>query len=254
MVFRHVIRVVLVALLMLPASVAAHEIQFFLGNAGGDPDARARVRFDADDEAGPEARQRLEVKVEALDSGDYEVFVGGVSVGSFVANDEGEGRLRLEGTPLDVDPRDQLLEVKSDPAGDLFFTGTLPASRDEARRRIKVRDDFANTGAEPRARGEARLRSRQGETRFEVRVKNLPAGTYDLLVNGTDVADLEVVLAEGSTAGALKFDSRFARGNKRLLTFDPLCQSLAISETVDTVPTTLLTVEQFGASADVCAP
>ena len=178
------VKMLFVVALLVPASAAADEIKFFLTNTGTDTDARARARFDAKDDQ----RQRFEVKVEALTPGDYAVLVAGQSVGTFEVAADGEGRLRLEGEPLGFDPRGQMIDVKSDP-GEVFFTGTLPASRDAARTRIKVRDKFENTGAEPDARAEARLRSRQGTARFEVRVKDLPAGTYDLRVGGVDVAD-----------------------------------------------------------------
>ena len=74
-------------------------------------------------------------------------------------------------------------------------------------------------------------------------------GTYDLLVGGADVADIVV---ENQGQGKVRFDSRFARGGIQLLAFDPLCQSLAVSQTVDSVTTAFLTIDQFGASQGAC--
>jgi hypothetical protein len=232
--------------LSCPANLLAHDVDFALTNTGLDPDARARARFDDD-----EGRQRFEVKVEALAPGEYAVLVAGASAGTFEVESDGEGRFRAEGSPLGFDPRGQALAVASDPNGDVFFTASsFPSSRDEARARIKVREDFTNTGADADARGEARLRSRRGQTRFEVRVKDLPVGTYDLVVDGVAAADIEVEVddEEGETEGKVRFDSRFARGNKRLLTFAPLCRSLAVAQG----GMTFLAIDAFGASQVLC--
>jgi len=64
-------------------------------------------------------------------------------------------------------------------------------------------------------------------------------GAYDLVVGGVDAADIEVKVdddEEGETEGKVRFDSRFARGNKLPLTFEPLCQSLAVAQAGTTVP------------------
>ena len=228
-----------------PQSARARGIAVFLTNTGVDADARARARFDRKDDM----RQRFEVKVEALTLGEYAVCVGGPpAVGTFDVGSDGEGRLRLEGEPLGFDPRGALIEVKTAVGGEVLFSGTLPASREEARARRRVREDFVSTGVDPDARGQARYRSRRGKIRFRVKVKRMTPGTYDLLVDGSDVADMEV---KAFGEGQVKFDSRFARGNKLLLTFDPLCATFAITQ--DAGATTFLTLDAFGSSEGLCA-
>src|SRR3989441_3910714 len=241
------------ALLSTP-SARAHddEIELFLANAGVDRDARSRARLGEDDR-----RQRFKVDVEQLTAGRYAVFVAGMLVGAFDVDSDGEGRLRLEGEPLPFDPRGKTVEVKSDPAGVVFFRGDFPRSKDRARRKFKVREDFVNTGVDPDAQGRAKLRVKRGKIRFQVKAKDLPEGSYDLVVGGTRVAGIQLAPEDDEPdeiEAKVKFDSRFARGGVRLLTFDPLCKSLAISQTAGGTTTTFLAIEKFGASEDLCSP
>jgi len=123
------------------------DIELSLANAGVDLDARARARFDEDD-----GRQKFKVDVEDLTSGRYAVLVAGTAVGSFDVDSDGEGRLRLEGEPLALDPRGKTIEVRSDLAGVVFLRGDFPSSKHEARKKLKVREDFVNTGVIPTRR------------------------------------------------------------------------------------------------------
>src|SRR5262245_26756000 len=236
------------------------EIEFYLTNLGVDPGARARVRFRDGD------HQEFEVKVKDLAPGFYMVAVGDMSVGTFEVgqdDDESEGRLKIEDEPLGFDPRGKIVEVLADPSGPVFFRGLFPTDAGEAHRRVKIEEDFGSTGADPDASGEARLKSRHGKTRFQVRVRDLPVGTYDLLVGGTKVADLVVGVDDdlvigadheddggddNDTEGKVKFDSRSAHDPGGLLTFDPLCQRLDVGQGA----TTFLTIAQFGSSEVTC--
>ena len=228
------------------------DIELSLANAGVDLDARARARFDEDD-----GRQKFKVDVDDLTAGGYAVFVAGSPAGAFDVDSDGEGRLRIEGEPLALDPRSKTIEVRSDPAGVVFFRSDFPSSKHKARRKLKVREDFVNTGADSDAEGRAKLRVKRGRVRFEVKVKNLPEGTYDLLVGGSRVAGIQLAPEDDEPdeiEGKVKFESRFARGSVRLLTFDPLCKRLAVSQTAAGTTTTFLVSEKFGASADLCSP
>jgi len=243
------------ALLSTPSARAHdddHGIELFLSNTGVDLDARGRARLDEDD-----GRQRFEVEVEDLTAGGYAVFVAGAPVGAFDVDSDGEGRLRLEGEPLPFDPRGKTIEVQSDPAGVVFFRGDFPTSRERARRKFKVREDFVNTGVDADAEGRAKLRVKRSKIRFQVKAKDLPQGSYDLVVGDTRVAGIQLAPEDDEPdeiEGKVKFDSRRARGSVRLLTFDPLCKRLAITQTAAGTTTTFLVIEKFGASEDLCSP
>ena len=147
--------------------------------------------------------------------------------------------------------------MQSDPAGVVFFRGDFPTSRERARRKFKVREDFVNTGVDADAEGRAKLRVKRSKIRFQVKAKDLPQGSYDLVVGDTRVAGIQLAPEDDEPdeiEGKVKFDSRRARGSVRLLTFDPLCKRLAITQTAAGTTTTFLVIEKFGASEDLCSP
>src|SRR3989442_4632258 len=126
------------ALLSTPSARADDDdIELFLANTGVDLDARSRARLGEDD-----GRQRFKVDVEQLTAGRYALFLAGTLVGAFDVDSDGESRLRLEGAPLPFDSPGKTVEVKSDPAGVVFFLGDCPRSEGSARRKINVRQDL----------------------------------------------------------------------------------------------------------------
>ena len=146
----------------------------------------------------------------------------------------------------------------------------------------KVHEAFSSTGADADATGEARLHRGRLGTRFEVRLKDLPVGTYTLLrcdggphgggLQGSSgggqgqpacrrgdgplaVTDIEVRADDRrpeETEGRVKFDSRSPRRKTLLLTFDPLCEGLAVIQTVGSVTTAFLQIDRLGASTGAC--
>lgn len=245
----HFATAVFAVALLVPTAAVADDIKYSLANTGLDADAQAKARVRSKNN-----KERFEVKVELLPPGAYAVLVADAPVGTFTVNPEGEGRLRMDGT-LGFNPRGQSVKVVGDPGGEVYFSSILPATQEEADLKIKVDESFVAEAAAGTAKGKARYRGHRGKIQFDVKVKGLPAGTYDLYVGGSDVGDLAVVedLA-GETSGALKFDSRFGRGDKLVLTFDPICAQIVVGATVETVTTNLLTIVQFGAAADLCMP
>ena len=191
------------ALLSTPSARAHddHGIELFLSNTGVDLDARGRARLDEDD-----GRQRFEVEVEGLTAGGYAVFVAGAPVGAFDVDSDGEGRLRLEGEPLPFDPRGKTIEVKSDPAGVVFFRGDFPTSRERARRKFKVREDFVNTGVDADAEGRAKLRVKRSKIRFQVKAKDLPQGA----TSGVGPELTVTIPVRTATADVVGFDWKHA--------------------------------------------
>jgi hypothetical protein len=240
-------RMAFVVALLFPATAAAEDIKIFLNNTGLDADAMGKARY-----RDKNGTQRFEVQVSSMDAGDYEATVADSSVGTFTVTDEGDGKLRLQATDLGFDPRSQSVKVHlAGDTGSAYFDSTLPASQDDARRRITVRTKFDNQSGDPKVKGDVKYSSRKGKMMLTVKVRMLPVGTYQLYVDGSAVGDIEVVTdpdgdTEGDTEGKAKYDSRFSRGDKELLSFDPYCVSLAVSETVDLVTTDLLTIDQLG--------
>jgi hypothetical protein len=235
-------------LIARPVPAAGPEdITVFLMNTGADLDATAKVRLHAREDGA----QRLELRVRGLPPGIYDVLADGNLAGTLTADGAGTGALRLDKRPLPFDPRGTEIEI-ADRAAKVYFCSVLPESEGKARETIAVRRSFARGGVVRRASGTASYRSRGGKIRFDVKVKHLPAGTYRLFASNEPVADITVVeRADGSTAGQVKLDSRFARRGRRLLTLDPLCEDLALREAVDDETADILIAEKFGGE-DLC--
>lgn len=223
-------------------AAGSEDIKTFLMSTGVDPDAMARVRFRARDDG----TQRFEVQISGVPPGTYTVLTDGSPAATVTVDDTGEGRLRVERQPLPFDPRGLEIEV-ADRAAKVFFRSVLPESGEKANEMIDVRQAFADGGVVPRASGEASYKSRAGKIRFDVKVKDLPAGTYRLSASNEAVADIIVVEhQDGSTVGRVKLDSRFERRGRLVLTLDPLCEDLTLREAVDDETTDLLVLERLG--------
>jgi hypothetical protein len=233
----------LAAALLVPATAAADDIKYFLNNTGLDADAMGKARYREKN-----GEERFEVQVSSMTPGSYEVTVGDLSVGTFAVGEEGDGKLRLRAADLGFDPRGQSVEVQAEgDSGSVYFASTLPASQADADRKVKLRVKFTNETDDPSVKGDAKYKSANGKAMLDVKAQKLPVGTYGLYVGGSHVGDITVVTDEdGDTVGQVKYDSRFGREGKQVLSFDPYCQSLAVSETVDLVTTELLTIAVFG--------
>ena len=221
---------------------SAEDIKTFLMSTGVAPDAMARLRFRARDDG----TQRLEIQLSRVPPGTYAVLADGSPACALTVDGSGEGRLRIESQRLPFDPRGIEVEI-ADRAGKVFFRSVVPESGEKADETIDVRQPFAEGGVVARARGEASYKSRGGKIRLDVRVEDLPAGTYRLSASNEAVADIIVVEHhDGSTVGLVKLDSRFERRGRLVLTLDPLCEDLALREAVDDETTDLLVLKRLG--------
>jgi hypothetical protein len=233
----------LAAALFVPATAAADDIKYFLNNTGLDADAMGKARYREKN-----GEQRFEVQLSSMTPGSYEATVADISVGTFTVGEEGDGKLRLRAADLGFDPRGQSVKVQAEgDAGSVFFASAFPTTQDEADLNIKVRESFVNEEGVPGVKADAKYSARNGKAKLDVKVRKLPVGTYELYVGGNLAGSVVVVADEdGETAGIAKYDSRFNRGDREILLFNPYCQSLAVSQTVDLVTTDLLTIAAFG--------
>ncbi len=174
----------------------------FLASTGEDADGRAKMRFrDRGDE------QDLEVELEQMDAGTYELFVGGVSRGTFdVSGETSEGEIEFE-TPLDApkplfdfDVFDQQVEVRQ--GATVFFSdvfapggggggGAGGGGGGAGNKKGKIEVFMVNVGPDLNAKGRLRHEVKPGETRFKVNLEDLDDGTYDLVVAGTIVSTFD---------------------------------------------------------------
>lgn len=191
--------------------------EVFMVNVGPDLNAKGRLRYEA-----KSGETRFEVKVEALDAGEYDVLVGGDVVGSFDTTGLFEVELDFRDPPDDNpsnDPGEQHLELTFDPLGKqvdvvqgetTFLTGILPGGstgnapknpKQAAKDLGKKKGDalqvmLLDLGVLVGAQGKAEL-SQSGETEFEVEIEDVPDGDYDLLVGSVSRGTLTVAGGEG---------------------------------------------------------
>ena len=145
---------------------------------------------------------------------------------------DGEGKLEFRSPeiadkqPLNFDPRDckiELLDVDDVvlTTGEEVLSEKMPGKPDKEDA-LMIEADFTNTGVEgfEAAEGEAEFEAESGETELSVKIKNLPAGFYALIINGIDNGNVEVVETDGEFEGKAKFTDPQKEGTLELLT-DP---------------------------------
>lgn len=234
---------IIVPVLLLAAMSAAqaepkNQIQVFMLNAGIDSDARGRFMFVQN-----KAQAFFNIHASHLDPGaSYDIVVNSAVVETVTANPDGvlkvKHRVRFKGKnaggSLPFDPRGGELSIQS--AGVNVLLAAIPNTPAEAQQRIEMTFDLLNLGVVS-GTAQGTLRSRFGRMKLDVAVTGAPAGTYDLVVDGTDVGDITV---DASGNGRIEFDSRPCcedgdSGMELLLTFDPRGKEHKIQQTIPVV-------------------
>jgi hypothetical protein len=94
-----------------------------------------------------------------------------------------------------------------------------------------ARSVIASTGADPDGHAEAKLRiDSRARKHFSVEIEDVPVGTYDLFVNGVDVANIVVTAVTGGTRGEVEFTNGDDDPDELPLTFDPAGKTLAVRQ------------------------
>jgi hypothetical protein len=178
------------------------------------------------------------VQIENVTEGSYEVWVGGVLRGTLVAQlDDGTvgGQLRfvdpseLGRLPLTFDPRGQLLQVRA--TNGILFThifGEGGTNGVSGLPPVRIEVPIFSTGASASATAKAKFERDEDEREFEVEVRNLPAGSYGVLVGGTPRGTLVVSPVSVGTSGRIEFDDDAEDANEFPLTFSPLGEEVVI--------------------------
>lgn len=117
-----------------PPGSAAINLQARFENTGEDADAWGTVKFEQNAN-----HTKFKVWVKKLEKGDYELVVGGETVGVISTNNGGNGTLFFRSPEacnwplLDFDPRDQTIEIVQDDVVFLtvFLDGEVPGDDDD---------------------------------------------------------------------------------------------------------------------------
>jgi hypothetical protein len=209
-------------------SVVTESVRLALGSApGATGSATAEYKLDK------KGRSIFSISLANAGTGPFSLYVGGLLRGNFTVSGA-KASLQLSGALLNFDPRGQVVDIVG-PAG-VVFSSELSASIpgiNTATPSLGV----AFLPATPSAgSGQAKAKlviDDRARKHFSIELEGVPVGTYDFLVDGTDVGDIAVVTDGSSTKGELEFTSNDDSDEGELaLTFDPVGRTLSVSQSV----------------------
>ncbi|MCE9593152.1 MAG: hypothetical protein K8S98_03065 [Planctomycetes bacterium] len=216
-------------------------LEIALANTGLQSAAKGKAKMTQTGET------EFEVEVEHLPAGNYDFFVAGVQQGTFVVGALGAAQLDYSTSPsggvllLDFAVKGETLEVRSN-AGTLLsavFPTSVQAAlgnfAKESFKTNKVKVNLINAGVDLDATGTASWkRKSSGSQSLTLTVRDLPAGVYGVVVNGTPSAATLTVTGAIYGKGTLVF-ATVAKGKKVALDFDPVDATVQITDSFGTV-------------------
>lgn len=226
-----------------------------------DDESEVEIRLVATADAPPGSRLRVKVKQyptgkielefdgRGLPAGDYDVIVGGTTLGTLTMVDDGdrtEGEVHFETNPnkpgelpLPINPFD--LPVLIVDNGVTYFSGTVPTPTDVFIDDNDDDDDDLTSfltkapGLSSEAEGSVEIQvGAKGVTGLEVEVEAIPTGAYDFVVDGANRGTLSVVLVKGKLRGKLRYEIAPDGNGELLLNFPVAGKSIVISQGANT--------------------
>jgi len=167
-----------------------------LQNSGVLPGAHGTVKLSTTGEV------ELEVEIEDLPDGEYWLSIAGTPVTTIsVVAQHGEAKLV---SPPEV--QGQLVAVTSGP--DTILSTIFPVSvqaalgqfKKEVHKTSQVSINLASTGADLDARGRLVFKDKSSHDSLVIKVTDLPAGSYDVILGGTTKAGVLVVTKQDGQA------------------------------------------------------
>lgn len=222
------------AALVTPAAAGSKKnlIKMHFLNMGLQPSAQGKLMMVEN-----KAQTRFKIQVKHLEPGDYDVVLDGAVVDTFTANAEGKAKISYrerhqgnkQGAPLPYQPAGGILQIQA--AGTALLEARIPSTPEESFERTEIEIELASMGVAP-GEAEAEFEERFGRMEFEVEIDGAAQGTYELMVDGVKVADIEV----GATgSGKVELDSHPSSDDDgdalhQLLTFDPRGKEITIMQ------------------------
>ena len=195
---------------------------------------------------------KLQIDVRGLSVGTYDLYVAGVYRGSIDVVATGEstrGEVKYETIPdndserlLDFEILGQLIEISQ--AGTIYFSGIAPSVSsvdDGDSLEIDTNDEEGSTELETYIAGTEQApetsavkvkveRQFDGELTFDVEVRGLSVGSYDLIVSGVNRGTITVATSGSTTSGEISFESHPEDGNELLLDFPVAGETMSIEQ------------------------
>jgi hypothetical protein len=216
------------------------EVKLMPAVEGADGEGKAKF-WERDD------RSDFKVEAEGIPDGTYSLKVCEEAdpVGELVVA-AGEGELAFRSPAhddileLSFDPRDCKIELLDGEtvvltSGDAVLAEKEKGKKDkEDEEGIEIEIDLASTEVIVGARGEAEYEIYAEETEFSVKIKDVPAGSYTVKVDGSQVGVIEVVEDDGDFEGKIKFTDPVEPDTLEL-DFDPLGKLIEVLNAGDAV-------------------
>jgi hypothetical protein len=179
-------------------------------------------------------RMDLKIEIEDVPLGAYDVVIDGILRGSLTVvttmdGPEGELEFRNRASDskifLDFDPAGLVVQIQQ--ADVTLLAGVVPdldindpasANHEDKFPKQKLKIDMTPTvAAGPDAKGKIKYKSNQKGADLDLKAKDFPEGTYDLVVNDVVIMSF---FYKGRGQGQLRFSTR-PRGQSLPLNFDP---------------------------------
>lgn len=179
-------------------------------------------------------RMDLKIEIEDVPLGAYDVVIDGILRGSLTVvttmdGPEGELEFRNRASDskifLDFDPAGLVVQIQQ--ADVTLLAGVVPdldindpasANHEDKFPKQKLKIDMTPTvAAGPDAKGKIKYKSNQKGADLDLKAKDFPEGTYDLVVNDVVITSF---FYKGRGQGQLRFSTR-PRGQSLPLNFDP---------------------------------
>ena len=191
----------------------------------------------------------LKIEARDLSAGNYDILVGGVVRGTLLLIDDGEhteGESKFETNPnkpgelpLDFDVFGESIALQQ--GAEVFFSGTIPtpppaSGGDGGGENPPVVDPVVASlvpAAGLPAGADALVEVNfgiLGPVGIEVRVEDLPAGDYEVLINGMTRATLAVSLNNGDLRGQIAFSAESGGPGELPLDFMAAGQAVSIAQ------------------------
>ena len=225
------------------------EGEVFISSTASAP-AGSRVKIEIERSLSGELKVQIDVR--GLPVGTYDLNVAGVYRGSIdvvTTGDTTRGEVEYETIPddnserlLDFEILGQLVEISQ--GGIIYFAGIAPSvstvddgdsleidtNAEEGSTELEAYIPETEQAPEASAVKVKVERQFDGELQFDVEVKGLPVGSYDLIVSGVNRGTIVVAVSGDTTSGEISFESHPDDDSERLLDFPVSGETISIEQ------------------------
>jgi hypothetical protein len=180
-------------------------------------------------------RRTFSVQLTGVTGSNLMLYVDGILRGGFTTKGS-SAKINFDTNPvkagvllLDFDPRGKVVDIAQD--SNLLITGPMAAQAMNVNFATpKSRTAFIpSTGIDPDGTARVKLKvEKDARQKCSIELEDVPAGTYQLLADGTAVGNIQVTTDSEGTEGEVEFSNRDDESDELPLTFDPETSVLTV--------------------------